>query len=203
VADDRWWRDLDLVVVATLSPGARVLDVGCGDGGFVDRMEELGFEAAGVDPRAPAHPRLTVGTVEALGDGERFDAVTAVMALHHTDLGAVGAALRRLLRPGGRMLVAELAWEAFDERASEWLRRHRGPAEQDSVTAWRREHQELHTSDAVRTALAAVVGLRVDVPRPYLARMLGRPELEHEDRALIDARELPALGRWLLGEMPG
>jgi hypothetical protein len=34
----------------------------------------------------------------------------------------------------------------------------------------------------------------VEVRRPYLARMLGRPDLEAAEHALIDAQMLPALG---------
>ena len=53
MADDRWWKGLDSVVAAALPTGSRVLDVGCGDGSFVESLEQLGFDATGVDPRAP------------------------------------------------------------------------------------------------------------------------------------------------------
>jgi hypothetical protein len=42
----------------------------------------------------------------------------------------------------------------------------------------------------------------VKVRRPYLARMLGRPDLEAAEHALIDAQVLPALGLWLIAEKP-
>jgi 2-polyprenyl-3-methyl-5-hydroxy-6-metoxy-1,4-benzoquinol methylase len=64
MADSRWWKDFDAVIAAALPAGSRVLDVGCGDGGLVSRLGELGFDALGVDPAAPAHPRLIREPVE-------------------------------------------------------------------------------------------------------------------------------------------
>jgi len=94
VADSRWWKDFDAVIATALPAGSRVLDVGCGDGGLVDRLVELGFDALGVDPAAPAHPRLIGESVEQELSLGAFDAVTAVMALHHAELDAVGMCTR-------------------------------------------------------------------------------------------------------------
>ena len=41
-----------------------------------------------------------------------------------------------------------------------------------------------------------------EVRRPYLARMLGRHDLEAAEHALIDAQLLPALGFWLIADKP-
>lgn len=109
MADDRWWKDLDAVLAAMLPRGSRILDVGCGDGGLVDRLTELGFDSIGVDRRAPAHSRLVQAPVEhATGLGE-FDAITATMALHHADLADVLHAINGHLRPEGRLFVSEFA----------------------------------------------------------------------------------------------
>ena len=124
MADDRWWKDFDAVVAAALRAGSRVLDLGCGDGGLVDRFTELGFDALGVDPRAPNHPRLTQERIEVATGLGGFDAITAVMALHHAELDAVVPALSNLLRPQGRLFVYELGWDGYDERAADWLVRH-------------------------------------------------------------------------------
>jgi hypothetical protein len=78
VTGSRWWQGLDTIVAAALPAGARVLDVGCGDGGLVDRLTELGFDALGVDPAAPARPRLVREAVEHVRDLGAFDAVTVV-----------------------------------------------------------------------------------------------------------------------------
>ena len=196
MADDRWWKDLDAVVAAMVAGGSRILDLGCGDGGLVDRLTELGFDAIGVDPRAPAHPSLVQAGVEhATGLGE-FDAITATMALHHAELPGVLQAVNRHLRPGGRLFVSEFAWDAYDERAAVWLEDHDSSDADNSVAGWRREHGELHTWATVREALSDGFPPTLEVGRPYLARALRRRDLEVDEHALIDARLLPALGIW-------
>jgi SAM-dependent methyltransferase len=196
MADDRWWKDLDAVVAGTLAGGSRILDLGCGDGGLVDRLTELGFDAIGVDPHAPAHSRLIQARVEhATGLGE-FDAITATMSLHHADLPTVLGAINGHLRPGGRLFVSEFAWDAYDERAANWLADHDPSDTDNSIAGWRREHGELHTWVAVRDALSTCFAPTVEVARPYLARMLRRRDLEADEHALIDAQLLPALGIW-------
>ena len=80
MADSRWWKDFDAVLVAAVPADSRILDVGCGDGGLVDRLAELGFDAFGADPAAPPHPRLVQQRVEHAQQLGQFDAVTAVMS---------------------------------------------------------------------------------------------------------------------------
>src|SRR5579859_6526869 len=106
MADSRWWQDFDAVLAAAVPAGSRILDVGCGDGGLVDRLAELGFDVLGVDPAAPSHPRLVPVRVEDARLLGEFDAVAAVMALHHADLNAVVGALANLLRPRGSAWLA-------------------------------------------------------------------------------------------------
>ena len=48
VADDRWWRGFDAVIVDSVPLGSRVLDVGCGDGGLVECLAARGFDAIGI-----------------------------------------------------------------------------------------------------------------------------------------------------------
>jgi SAM-dependent methyltransferase len=91
-------------------PG-RLLDVGCGYGGFVRRMLERGWEAEGIDPSpatvsAAARGGLPVrlGTLEEASG--KYDAVTLFYVLEH--LPDPAAALRKLatlLAPGGTLLV--------------------------------------------------------------------------------------------------
>jgi SAM-dependent methyltransferase len=197
-ADDRWWRGFDTVVLDRVRAGSRVLDVGCGDGGFVERLLARGVDAFGVDPRAPTHPRLLPERVEDVASIGEFDAISAVMALHHTKLDDVVAAIGRLLRPDGQLFVYEFAWELYDERAAAWLAARGSSRAGDSVASWQREHAGLHSSAAVRAALTTEFELR-ETERPYLARMLGRHALEAEERKLIAAAALPALGRWYFG----
>jgi SAM-dependent methyltransferase len=198
MADSRWWKDLDAVLAAALPAGSRILDAGCGDGGLVDRLAELGFDAVGVDPAAPIHPRLLKERVEEVTGLGGFDAVTAVMSLHHGDLEAVVRALARLVRPGGRLFIFEFSWDLYDGRAADWLAWHDPSDADNSVTSWRREHGGLHTGAAIKRALRARFEPAVEVSRPYLARMLARDDLEAVEHALTDAQMLPALGFWVI-----
>ena len=175
-----------------------VLVVGCGDGALVERLAAAGFDAVGIDPRAPASPRLVRERVEhATGIG-RFDAACSVMALHHADLEPVLAAVARLLRPGGLVLVSEFSWEAYDERAAAWVAEH-DPGRDGSVAAWRDEHDGLHTGERVREALDEAFERRSLTSRPYLASVLGQRELERDEVAAIERGGLPAVGWWYVG----
>jgi SAM-dependent methyltransferase len=105
----------DLLCVAAREPGRpRVLDVGCGFGGFVDLMRERGWDAEGVDPSPPvveaARRRgraVRLGTLENLAaDRGSYAAVTMFYVLEH--LPDPMGALRKvsdLLVPGGTLLV--------------------------------------------------------------------------------------------------
>lgn len=195
---DRWWNGFDAFLLDVLPPRARVLDVGCGDGALVERLAAVGFDAVGVDPNAPADPRLVRERVEEAEGIGRFDAVCAVMSLHHSDLDAVPPAIERLLRPGGLVLVSEFSWEAYDERAAAWVEQH-DPDRDSTVAAWRDEHDGLHTGDRVRLALDGTFERRSLTTRPYLAPMLKRPDLEREETAALERGLLPEIGWWYAG----
>ena len=200
VADSRWWKDFDAVIAAALPAGSRVLDVGCGDGGLVSRLGELGFDALGADPAAPAHPRLIREPVEQVKGQGTFDAIVAVMAFHHARLEAAASAITRLLCPRGRLFVYDFDWSAYDDRAATWLASRDPSGADNSVAGWRREHSGLHRGEAIKGAFGAGFAPLVEVGRPYLGRMLDRPDLEAAEQAMIDAQVLPALGFWLIAE---
>ncbi len=102
---------------AGLPAGARILDVGCGDGFHLGLLREFGrpgWELLGVDPSRRAADRAVaaglpvhVGTAEDLpASAGRFDAALMVMTVEHlADPLATVRAVRDRLKPGGRLVV--------------------------------------------------------------------------------------------------
>lgn len=102
--------------------GARVADIGCGEGALVRAMAEAGARALGIEPSAGQIGRAR-GTDAA--DGEAYvrgraealplaaaclDAAVFFNALHHVPVPHQGAALAeaaRVLRPGGLLCIVE------------------------------------------------------------------------------------------------
>ena len=109
-----------LVEAAGLHPGVRALELGCGTGVFLQKVAPHGASITGIDLSADllercaermagaAHVALVRGNAEKMpfADGT-FDAVYGSSILHHLDLDAALAEVRRVLRPGGRMAFAE------------------------------------------------------------------------------------------------
>ena len=93
----------------------RLLDFGCGAGGYVAKMAAAGWKAEGIDTSADAVRRgreaglaLHQGTLPGADlPADSFDVVTLWQALEHVPSPkATLEAIRRLLRPGGRLLAA-------------------------------------------------------------------------------------------------
>jgi len=104
------YRDL---VARRLGPAARVLDLGCGRGGIMERLHTRAGFAAGLDPderslrehRAPALPR-TCGLAEAVPFTDAaFNLVCSSWVLEHLRRPErVFAEVARVLHPGGRFI---------------------------------------------------------------------------------------------------
>lgn len=124
-----WYRALHARLLAALADTAGpVLDAGCGTGGLLAR---LGAAAVGVEVHAPAarRARLKSGAMVACASVHalpfapaRFAAVVSADVLCHAavDPAAALAEMRRVLRPGGRLVVnmPAYAWllSAHDRR---------------------------------------------------------------------------------------
>jgi SAM-dependent methyltransferase len=147
-----WWfagrRQVLLGLVgAEFAPGARLLDVGCGTGFFLEGGAGR-YDLRGLDPSPQAvgfcHQRglssVREGGVEALANlGPDFDGVTFFDVLEHLpdDIGALTSA-RRALRPGGRVVVSVPAYR--------WLWSHHDEAH---------GHQRRYTCDLLHSRFTA------------------------------------------------
>jgi cyclopropane fatty-acyl-phospholipid synthase-like methyltransferase len=125
---DRFLNELE----ARLDEGARILDLGCGDGRMTRRLAE-GFQVTGVDvseeqlrlarssvPRATfLHADMTELSVPA----GAFDAVTAFYSFMHVsreDHRELLTRIHRWLRPGG-LFLAPMSTIGGPDRTETWL----------------------------------------------------------------------------------
>ena len=115
--DDTAVRRYQAHYVEVFPPGARVLDVGCGEGVFLDLLRSAGRNGVGVDASAddlaPARARgLEVVQDDGIAYLERspaaFDGVFCAHVIEHLQPEAAVrliTAAHRAIRPGGRLVL--------------------------------------------------------------------------------------------------
>lgn len=107
----------NLLRVINLKPEESLLELGCGQGYFVEKFAEVSKKVMGVDigkelieiakkkiPKA----NFLVGNAEdqKILSGEKFDVVTVILAIQNMkDLGAVSKNLERLVKEDGRVCL--------------------------------------------------------------------------------------------------
>lgn len=171
-ADERWlatqWPKVRSYLPA--SP-ARVVEIGCGSlGGFVPALQDSGYQALGIDPKAPEGDGYVRMEVEHAVLPAPIDAAVACTSLHHVvDPGEVVDKIADALAPGGVVIVVEWDWESFDEATAQWCFQRLGASEgwlhhrrnewiasaqtwQDYLATWAAGHG-LHTGQALLAQL--------------------------------------------------
>ncbi|HVT17868.1 MAG TPA: class I SAM-dependent methyltransferase [Thermoanaerobaculia bacterium] len=174
-------------------PGARLLEVGCGDGRLARDLVRLGFAVVGVDRDPAAVQAARTRGVEALEadfldfTAAPFDVILFTRSLHH--IHPVEAALdraARLLRSPGLIIADEFAWDRIDFPTARWLYDLRRILEAGGILApeaasvsheplerWLEHHRHtppLASGDAMLHAAGERFELLSEAPAPYLYR---------------------------------
>lgn len=160
-----------LVRLARLEPGQSVLDIGCGTGSLaiaakrlvgspgmvqgIDASPEMIARARRKANKAGVDVSFTNGVVEGLPfpDGD-FDVVLSTLMLHHLPREArqqCAREMRRVLKPGGRVLAVDFGGAAGERRGliAHFHRRHGRVALPDIVRLLREAGFEIIESGAV------------------------------------------------------
>lgn len=202
-------------VLQQLPPApARLLEVGSGDGWLALELARAGYRVLGLEPdservalarrvaadmaRPPDYACVPLEDWEP-EPGAELDAVVCHLSLHHVrDLPGGVAKLRRALRPGGRLICVEFAYDRLDGATARWLHQVESRLQLEDAaaapellrSAWlaRYEEHELHGFEAMRAALGASFQERQFSWAPYLFVRIGN-RLPGADR--------DKLGRWI------
>jgi len=187
------WRtsneQLEAMVRSYLTPGATVLDLGCGRGGVVELFWRDVKLAAGIDPDEPslAERRMRgMPVVTGRGEdlpfaGESFDLIVSLWVLEHLRVPEiVFGEVQRVLRPGGHfvfltpnlrnpLLAFNRVGRALPQLQRRLVPRLYGRVEADTFPVQYRANTERTIRSLARGAGLEVAELRV-VPDPtYLA----------------------------------
>lgn len=120
---ERWLATLWPSVRAHLpAPPARVLDIGCGPlGGFVPLLRANGYDAIGIDPKAPSEAHYQRVEFEHADLPAQVQAIVASTSLHHVaNPATVIDRIASALASGGRVVIVEWALERFDRQTANW-----------------------------------------------------------------------------------
>lgn len=222
VDEHHWWyrgrrriirAELDRVPVPT---GARVLDAGCGSGRTLQELADYG-QVSGIEldtesaelARGRGLGEVVIGRLEQLPwDDGTFDLITCLDVIEHVpdDITALQE-LRRVCRPGGRLLVTVPAYQALwsqHDEANHHYRRYSRPRLRGAAAAagWRIERVSAFNSLLLAPAAAVRLTQRrlgtgngytsdLDVGPAWLNDVLEWP-LALEARWLAGGRSLPA-----------
>jgi SAM-dependent methyltransferase len=181
----------EMITLAGLRDGHRVLDVGCGTGNLLRAtgQRHRNVELVGLDPdpqalaragrkaqRAGLTLRLDRGFAQELPyDDGSFDRVFSSLMLHHLDStskDALLAEVRRVLRPDGLLVLADAV---LDEHGHD--HRHGRGRRQVGMRGRMREQLRDNVGDAVSQRIAAA-GFTVEPTRTMALRIGGSVGIE-------------------------
>jgi SAM-dependent methyltransferase len=217
VDEHHWWYRGRRAIIAgelerlALPSGARVLDAGCGSGRTLLELARYG-EVAGIElsedaasvARARGDFDVRLGRLEELPfDSETFDLITCLDVIEHTpdDVAALSE-LRRVSRPGARLLLTVPAYQALWSRhdvANHHFRRYSRRSLRGAVRAAGWQVDRVTSFNSLLLAPAAAVRV-LQRNRPTTGEYA--TDLRLAPRGLNRLLELPLRveARWLAGD---
>jgi ubiquinone/menaquinone biosynthesis C-methylase UbiE len=161
VYDRRWARYIRATTRATLArlslrSGERLLDLGCGTGALLRELVPTRAELSGLDLSfamlASARASLPAAVLLAVGEAGSlpwpagsFDVVVSISSLHYWEHPELALReVRRILKPGGRLVITDWCADFVACRICEWI-----------VRRFDRAHQRIHGKAHCRQLLAA------------------------------------------------
>ena len=219
--DRHWWFVGKRLLVAALlrdrlrHGSLRILDVGCGTGGVLAHLRSRA-RVAGVDRslRALAHCRQRTLDTVLCADMDRlpfrpaqFDVVLMLDVLeHYVDDVAVVAGARKLLRPGGSLLVSvpalQVLWSEHDESLHH-VRRYTARSLRRTIEAGGLVVRRLTYTNVA--ALPPAILVRALLPRLGVRRPVGTDFRDHArwvNRLLLATYEIEAAALRMLPRLP-
>jgi len=187
-------------LISRLPVGAKVLEVGCGEGQIACELLQRGYGVTGLDSDSEAIARAQARGVRAVvaswpkfDTSVSFDAIAFTRSLHHINpLRESIVRARELLNPNGLLLIEDFALDEVNEATVAWfvkvLRSKQGKAlinpvadqlvtkllsATDVMQTWcnNRAH-DLHAFTAMNEAIAAQFVVLETQSAPYFYRYL-------------------------------
>lgn len=163
------------------------LDIGCGTGNYTSALAEKGYRFIGIDPSELMLVKAKllnssvdwrIGTAERTGlEDAAVDGIIGSLTIHHwADLGKAFVELKRVLKPGGRIVIFT---STPNQMKGYWLNHYFPKMLQDSMV-------QMPTLEAVTTAILEA-GLTLKTTHKYFIT----PDLE--DQFLYCGKHNPEL----------
>ena len=116
-------------LISRLRVGAKVLEVGCGEGQVGCELLKRGYHVTGLDSDSEAVARAQARGVRAVvaswpkfDSSVSFDAIAFTRSLHHINpLGQAIVRARELLNPNGFLLIEDFALDEVNEATVAWF----------------------------------------------------------------------------------
>ena len=178
---------------------AQVLEVGAGDGELARRLRAAGYDVSAIDPKSESPDVVPVALVDAPDPPRPFDAVVAVVSLHHVE--PLAPSVRRLAAvtaEGSPLLLDEFDVSKLDERAAAWWLEHRrtlgGDEAETPAELVETMRAKVHAIDLLLDTLAPWYEVGEPLRGTYLYRWKLDESLRLIEEHLVATGELPRTG---------